>query len=132
MKKSTKGHNSVNFGCSKNSFLFCHLHIKVVHPWKLKQNLPSGLRGVAFTRFRDGLMDGRTDGQVQRYMLPHCGGITRESEGNHTHFNWFEVLRTIQVILWYYYLHMFFLKLHLLKYCFKFQLKSTLFLLFPW
>jgi hypothetical protein len=47
----TKGHNSVKFGCSKNTFLYCHLHIKVVNPWKFKQNLPSGLRGVAFTKF---------------------------------------------------------------------------------
>jgi hypothetical protein len=54
VKISTKGHNSVKFGCSENSFLYYHLHIKVVHPCKLKQNLPSGLRGVAFTRFRDG------------------------------------------------------------------------------
>jgi hypothetical protein len=70
VKKSTKGHNSVKFGCSKNSFLNYHLHIKVVHCWKFKQNLPSGLRGVAFTRFRDV----QTDGQVQRYMLTTLWG----------------------------------------------------------
>jgi hypothetical protein len=51
VKKSTKANNSVKFGRSKNSFLYFHLHIKVVHPWKFKQNLPSGLRGVAFTKF---------------------------------------------------------------------------------
>jgi hypothetical protein len=32
VKKSTKCHNSVKFGCSKNFFLYYHLHIKVVHP----------------------------------------------------------------------------------------------------
>jgi hypothetical protein len=36
-------------------------HIGVVHPWKFKQNLPSGLRVVAFTRFRDVRTDRRTD-----------------------------------------------------------------------
>jgi hypothetical protein len=51
VKQSTKGHNSVKFGCSKHSFLYCHLHIKVVNPWKFRQNLPSGLRGVEFTNF---------------------------------------------------------------------------------
>jgi hypothetical protein len=61
VKKSTKGHNSVKFGCSKNSFLYYQLHIKVVHPWKFKQNLPCGLRGVAFTRFWDVRTDRRTD-----------------------------------------------------------------------
>jgi hypothetical protein len=55
MKKSTKGHNSVKFGRSKNSFLYFHLHIKVLHPWKFKQNLPFGLRGVAFTKFLYGI-----------------------------------------------------------------------------
>jgi hypothetical protein len=52
VKKLTKGHNSVKFGRSKNSFLYCyHQHILCVHPWKYKQHLPSGLRGVAFTKF---------------------------------------------------------------------------------
>ena len=36
-----------------NSFLYYHLHIKVVHPCKFKQNLSYGL----------------TDGQVQRYKI---------------------------------------------------------------
>jgi hypothetical protein len=82
VKKSTKGHNSVKFGRSKNSFLYCHLHIKVVYPWKFKQNLPSGLRGVAFTRFRDVRTDVRTDGRkygrtdkCNTICPPLCGGI---------------------------------------------------------
>jgi hypothetical protein len=55
VKKSTKGHISVKFGRSKNPFLNYYLHIKVVHPWKFKQNLSSGLRGVAFTKFLYGI-----------------------------------------------------------------------------
>jgi hypothetical protein len=64
VKISTKGHNSLKFGCRKNSFLYYHLHIKVVHPCKLKQNLTSGLTGVAFKRFRDVRTDWRTDGRT--------------------------------------------------------------------
>jgi hypothetical protein len=33
-EKSTKGHIFVKFGRGKNSFLYFHLHIKVVHPCK--------------------------------------------------------------------------------------------------
>jgi hypothetical protein len=79
-EKINKGPYSVKFGRSKNSFLYCHLHIKVVHPWKFKQNLPSGFRGVAFTKFQDVRTDRRKAGQVQRNMLPTLWG-----HKNHIH-----------------------------------------------